>query len=79
MRYDDYRRLGLPITSSHVESTVKPFNRRVQGTEKFWSEAGAETLLQWRADSLSETEPREKFWADRQQQATGRRCYRRPI
>jgi hypothetical protein len=77
MRYDEYRRLGLPITSSHVESTVKQFNRRVKGTEKFWSEAGAEALLQLRADYLSETEPMEKFWEDREAKMTGRRCYRR--
>ena len=79
MRYDEYRRLGLPMTSSHVESTVKQFNRRVKGTEKFWSEEGAEALLQLRADYLSETEPMEKFWADRQANATGRRRYRRAI
>ena len=42
MRYDAYRRAGLPLTSCHVESTVKLFNRRVKGTEKFWSEEGAE-------------------------------------
>ena len=40
MQYDAYRREGLPITSSHMESTVKRFNRRVKGTEKFWSEEG---------------------------------------
>lgn len=79
MQYDDYRRLGLPITSSHVESTVKQFNRRVKGTEKFWSEEGAEALLQLRADYLSETEPMEKFWEDREAKATGRRCYRRAV
>jgi hypothetical protein len=79
MRYDEYRRLGLPMTSSHVESAVKQFNRRVKGTEKFWSEDGAEALLQLRADYLSETEPMEKFWADREANATGRRCYRRAI
>ena len=79
MRYDEYRRQGLPITSSHVESTVKQFNRRVKGTEKFWSEEGAEALLQLRADYLSETEPMETFWEDRQARATGRRCYRRAI
>src|SRR5262249_50664581 len=45
MKYDEYRRLGLPLTSSHVESTVKQFNRRVKGTEKFWGEKGAEALL----------------------------------
>jgi hypothetical protein len=79
MRYDEYRRLGLPITSSHVESTVKQFNRRVKGTEKFWSEEGAEALLQLRADFLSETEPMEKFWQEREAGATGRRCYRRAM
>ena len=55
MRYADYRRQGLPITSSYVESAVKQFNQRVKGTEKFWTEAGAEALLQLRADYLSAT------------------------
>ena len=79
MRYDEYRRQGLPITSSHVESTVKQFNRRVKGTEKFWSEEGAEAILQLRADHLSETEPMETFWQEREARATGRRCYRRAV
>ena len=73
MRYDEYRRQGLPITSSHVESTVKQFNRRVKGTEKFWSEEAAEAMLQLRADYLSETEPMETFWQEREARATGRR------
>jgi hypothetical protein len=77
MKYDEYRRLGLPIVSSHVESTVKQFNRRVKGTEKFWSEPGAEALLQLRADYLSETEPMDKYWQERETRATGRRVYRR--
>lgn len=37
MRYNGYRRPGLPIVPSRVESTVKRFNHRVKGTEKFWS------------------------------------------
>jgi hypothetical protein len=77
MAYPDYRKAGLPITSSHMESTVKLFNRRVKGSEKFWSEDGAEAILQLRADFLSETEPLDQFWKDRQACATGRRCYRR--
>jgi hypothetical protein len=77
MRYDEYRKAGLPITSSHMESTVKLFNRRVKGTEKFWSEEGAEAILQLRADHLSENEPLEKFWENRQAAATGQRRYRR--
>lgn len=54
MDYPRYRRLGLPWTSSHVESTVKIFNRRVKGSEKFWGESGAEAILQLRASFLSE-------------------------
>ena len=54
MDYPRYRRQGLPWTTSHVESTVKIFNRRVKGSEKFWSEAGAEAILQVRAAFLSE-------------------------
>ena len=77
MRYDAYRRKGLPLTSCHVESTVKLFNRRVKGTEKFWSEEGAEAVLQLRSDFLSETEPLNGFWERRQAEATGRRNYRR--
>jgi hypothetical protein len=52
--YPRYRQEGLPITSSHIESTVKRFNRRVKGTEKSWGEEGAETILQLRAAFLSE-------------------------
>jgi hypothetical protein len=77
MRYDEYRRQGLPITSSHVESVVKQVNQRVKGTEKFWSEEGAEALLQLRADYLSDGEPMQAFWQRRQAAATGQRRYRR--
>ncbi len=32
---------GLPITSSHIESTIKQINcKRLKGTEKFWSSMG---------------------------------------
>jgi hypothetical protein len=77
MRYDEYRRQGLPITSSLMESVVKQVNRRVKGTEKFWSEDGAEAILQLRADQLSEDQPLEGFWQRRQETATGQRRYRR--
>jgi hypothetical protein len=75
MRYDEYRRLGLPITSSHIESTIKQINRRVKGTEKFWSEGGAEALLQLVADYLSDTAPLVPFWRERPHRATGQRHY----
>jgi hypothetical protein len=75
MRYDAYRRQGLPITSSHIESTIKQINRRVKGSEKFWSGVGAEALLQLAADYLSETRPLTTFWRERPYHATGQRCY----
>ncbi len=75
MRYDEYRRQGLPLTSSHIESTIKQMNRRVKGSEKFWSGRGAEALLQLAADYLSETKPLTTFWRERPSRATGQRRY----
>ena len=75
MRYPEYRRQGLPITSSYVESTVKQFNQRVKGSEKFWTEAGAESLLQLRADYLGPSSIIAEFWQNRQDSATGQNNY----
>lgn len=77
MRYDAYRRQGLPIMTSAVESVIKMINKRVKGSEKFWSEPGAEAILQLRADYLSETEPMSRFWLGREAQARSHRPYRR--
>jgi hypothetical protein len=77
MHYDAYRRQGLPLMSSYVESVVKQINYRVKGTEKFWTEEGAEALLQLRADYLSDDEPLKQFWQRRQAGATGQHPYRR--
>ena len=49
MDYPRYRQQGLPVNSGRVESLIKQFNRRVKGTEKFWNEDQAETILQLRA------------------------------
>lgn len=76
MKYDAYRREGLPITSSHMESTVKQVNRRVKGSEKFWSSIGLEPLLQLTADNLSDNRPLASFWATRHHTATGHRHYK---
>ena len=75
MKYDQYRKDGLPITSSHIESTIKQINRRVKGTEKFWDQ-GAEPLLQLSADHISETYVLERFWANRHRNLEPMRCYR---
>lgn len=34
MKYPEYRKQGLPMTSTYVESAVKQINRRMKGTEK---------------------------------------------
>jgi hypothetical protein len=76
MNYPEYRRRGLPITSSHVESTIKRVNRRMKGTEKFWDQ-GAEPLLQLVADHLSPPPAMAAFWAARPAKLSSQRCYRR--
>ena len=60
-----------------MESAVKQFNQRAKGTEKFWSEQGAEAILQLRADHLSDHEPLQQFWEARQNKQTGQRPYRK--
>jgi hypothetical protein len=66
MQYPRYRRAGLPITSSLVESLVGEFNARVKSREKFWNRpAGAEAILQLRAAVLSEDDRLARFFAQR--------------
>lgn len=55
MDYPRYRRLGLPVTSSMVESLIKEFNYRVKGSEKSWKRpSGCESILQVRNAVLCE-------------------------
>ena len=62
MDYPRYRKLGLPISSAPMESVVKQFNRRMKGTEKFWTIDGAEAVLQVRAAYLSQDDRAERYW-----------------
>jgi hypothetical protein len=66
MDYPRYRRSGLPLTSSLVESLVGEFNARVKGRGKFWNRpSGAEPILQLRAAVLSEDERLARHFAQR--------------
>jgi hypothetical protein len=66
MDYPRYRREGLPVTSSLVESLVGEFNARVKGAEMFWNRpGGAESILQLRAALLSEDERLARHFAQR--------------
>ena len=76
MDYPSYRRAGLPLTSSLMESAVKQVSRRVKGTEKFWSTAGGETILRLRGESLCDEEPLRGHLRNRASHATGTRTYR---
>ena len=69
---------GAPITSSHIESTIKQINRRVKGTEKFWDQ-GAEPLLVLAADHLSETSRLDQFWKHRRKRLKSMRCYQTAV
>jgi hypothetical protein len=76
MNYPEYRRRGLPLTSSHIESTIKQINVRVKGTEKFWRRDNADALLQLRSDSLSDSRPLDTFWTRWRSSQTGANRYR---
>lgn len=76
MDYPNYRRAGLPLTSSLMESAVKQVSRRVKGTEKFWSSAGGEAMLRLRGEALSDDEPLLAHMQNRARHATGQRTYR---
>jgi hypothetical protein len=66
MDYPRYRRPGLPITSSLVESLVGEFNARVKSRQKVWNRPdGAEPILQLRAAVLSEDDRLNRFFDQR--------------
>ena len=74
MNFPEYRKQGLPVTSSLVESLIKEINYRVKGTEKFWDNPeGAEAILQLRAAVLSDDNRLQTFIMTRPGSAT--RCH----
>lgn len=74
MRYDEYRRQGLPTTSAWMESTVKEMNYRIKGTEMFWNNPfGAEAILQIRSATLSGDDRLVRFLTHRPGRAKLRR------
>jgi hypothetical protein len=66
MKYPEYRRDGLPVTSSLVESLVGEVNARVKGKQKYWNRgAGAEAILQLRAAVLSDDDRLDRYLKER--------------
>ena len=63
MNYPAYRREGLPVTSSLMESLIKEINWRVKGTEKLWNNpAGATGILPLKAAALSDDDRLESLF-----------------
>lgn len=77
MNYPKYRQQGLPLTSSHIESTIKLINIRMKGSEKFFRHDTGESLLQLRADSLCASRPLTLFWQRWLRNQTGANTYRK--
>lgn len=74
MDYPRYRREGLPITSSPMESLIKQVNQRVKGTEMFWNNpSGAEAILQLRSASLCDDGRLDDYLRSRRGSSTTRR------
>jgi hypothetical protein len=65
MDYPTYRRRGWPIGSGVTEGGVKQFNKRVKGTEQFWSLPGVEAILALRALWLSQDDRWNRYWNTR--------------
>jgi hypothetical protein len=65
MRYPQYRGKGWPIASGDTEAGVKQFNKRVKGTEQFWSEPGVEAVLTLRALWVSQDRRWDRHWDNR--------------
>jgi hypothetical protein len=65
MDYPTFRQKGWPIGSGVTESAVKQFNKRVKGTEPFWSVPGVESILSLRALGLSQDDRWGKYWNTR--------------
>lgn len=78
MDYPDYRKNGLPISSCHVESLIKQFNRRIKSTEKFWNKSSLKGILKLKASLLSNDDSFQQFWDNRyERQSTTKRTYLR--
>lgn len=65
MNYPAYRRRGWPIGSGETEAAVKQFNKRIKGTEQFWSTDGVEAIMGLRGLWLSQDDRWSKYWENR--------------
>lgn len=65
MDYPRFRKNGWPLGSGDTEAGVKQFNKRVKGTEQFWTEPGVEAVLALRSLWISQDDRWDKHRATR--------------
>ena len=65
MNYPEYRQRGWPIGSGETEAAVKQFNKRIKGTEQFWSKDGVEAIIALRALWISQDQRWDRYWENR--------------
>jgi hypothetical protein len=65
MNYPEYRARGWPVGSGVTEAAVKQCNKRVKGTEQFWSPDGIEAMLMLRVAWISQDQRWERHWSNR--------------
>lgn len=65
MDYPRFRKNGWPIASGDTEAAVKQFNKRIKGTEQFWSEQGVEATLALRSLWTSQDQRWDDYWKNR--------------
>jgi len=65
MDYPAFRKRGWPIASGDTEAAVKQFNKRVKGSEQFWTEDGVEAVLALRSLWISQDGRWDRHWANR--------------
>jgi len=77
MNYTLYRKMGLPISSCHVESLIKQFNIRIKSSEKFWNAASVKGIVKLKASILSSDNSYQQFWNERyHRQAVSKMIYK---
>ena len=79
MKYHEYRKNGLPISSCHVESLIKQFNVRIKSSEKFWNPSSVKGVVKIKASLLSNDNSWDDFWNNRYDyQLSSKRKYIKP-
>lgn len=65
MRYAEYRAKGWPIGSGPTEAAIKQMNKRIKGTEMFWSRDGLKAIIALRTLWNCQDLRWDRYWNNR--------------